>query len=170
MHAPTLNYLDEIIAQTGHVDSGSLPEGIPDLAAADPGRAAVALCTVNGTVYASGDTEDRSGIQSMSEPFAYALAIEDRGLDAVLERIGVEPSGEAFDQYSQLYLVDSLPVARGRPRSPPRIPERGGSRTSHGLLPTASGCGHGTESMSPRSPGTCESRRTRAGIRVACCQ
>ncbi|WP_017586277.1 glutaminase A [Nocardiopsis ganjiahuensis] len=111
MHSTILDYLDEIIAETSHVDSGSLPEGIPELAAADPDRAAVALCTVNGTVYASGDAEDRFSIQSMSKPFAYALAIEDRGFDAVLERIGVEPSGEAFDELS-------LEPGSGRPANP----------------------------------------------------
>lgn len=111
MHSPILNYLDDIIAQTAHVDSGALPDYIPELAAADPERAAVALCTVNGTVYASGDTGDRFSIQSMSKPFAYALAIEDRGLEEVLERVGVEPSGESFDELS-------LEPETGRPSNP----------------------------------------------------
>ena len=36
-------------------------------------------------------------IQSISKPFVYGLALEDHGRDGVLERVGVEPSGEAFN-------------------------------------------------------------------------
>ncbi len=110
MRSPILDYLDSIIDQTGHIRSGALADYIPELAAADPDRVAVALCTVNGTVYASGDVDHGFSIQSMSKPFAYALAIEDHGLEAVLERVGVEPSGEAFNELS----LDPT----GRPRNP----------------------------------------------------
>ena len=110
MRSPILDYLDSIIDQTGHIRSGALADYIPELADADPDRVAVALCTVNGTVYASGDVEHGFSIQSMSKPFAYALAIEDHGIEAVLERVGVEPSGEAFNELS----LDGT----GRPRNP----------------------------------------------------
>src|SRR5699024_1375689 len=50
-------------------------------------------------------------IQSMSKPFAYALALRDRGVDAVLEKVAVEPSGDAFNQIS-------LERDSGRPRNP----------------------------------------------------
>jgi glutaminase len=36
-------------------------------------------------------------LQSISKVFAYAVALADRGRDRVLERVGVEPSGDAFD-------------------------------------------------------------------------
>ncbi|MFE0266208.1 glutaminase A [Nocardiopsis alba] len=111
MRSPILDYLDAIIAQTAHVDSGARADYIPELASADPGRVAVAICTVNGTVYASGDADDLFSIQSMSKPFAYALAIEDRGIDDILDRVGVEPSGEAFNELS-------LDPETGRPRNP----------------------------------------------------
>ncbi|MBR8743106.1 glutaminase [Nocardiopsis sp. MG754419] len=111
MRSPILDYLDDIIARTDHVDSGAPADYIPELAAADPDRVAVALCTVNGTVYASGDTDQEFSIQSMSKPFAYALAIEDRGLEDILERVGVEPSGEAFNELS-------LDSETGRPKNP----------------------------------------------------
>ncbi|WP_120003398.1 glutaminase [Nesterenkonia muleiensis] len=111
MRSPILDYLDTIIEQTEDINSGALADYIPELAAADPESVAVALCTVNGTVYASGDTDHRFSIQSMSKPFAYALAIEDHGLEAVLEHIGVEPSGEAFNELS-------LDPETGKPRNP----------------------------------------------------
>lgn len=111
MRSPILDYLDSIIEQTSHVDSGTLADGVPELADADPDRVAVALSTVSGTVYASGDADHRFSIQSMSKPFAYALAIEDRGLEAVLSHVGVEPSGEAFNELS-------LEPATGKPSNP----------------------------------------------------
>lgn len=110
MRSPIFDYLDGIIDQTEHVVSGAPADYIRELREADPDRVAVALCTVNGTVYASGDAEHGFSIQSMSKPFAYALAIEDHGIDAVLERVGVEPSGEAFNELS----LDGT----GRPRNP----------------------------------------------------
>jgi glutaminase len=39
-------------------------------------------------------------IQSISKPFAYAAALIDRGADAVDATVGVEPSGEAFNELS----------------------------------------------------------------------
>lgn len=48
----------------------------------------------------AGDGEVEFSIQSISKAFVYALAIEDAGLGAVLEKIGVEPSGDAFNELS----------------------------------------------------------------------
>ena len=124
MRSPILDYLDSIIADTAHIDSGSTADYIPELAAADPTRAAVALCTTNGTVYASGDADHQFSIQSMSKPFAYALAIEDHGLDYVLDRIGVEPSGDAFNELS-------LDPETGKPRNPMI---NAGAITTHTLI------------------------------------
>lgn len=111
MRSPILDYLDGLVQETADLTSGALADYIPELAAADPDRVAVALCTINGTVYASGDVDHQFSIQSMSKAFAYGLAIEDRGLADVLERIGVEPSGEAFNELS-------LDPDTGRPRNP----------------------------------------------------
>lgn len=111
MRSPILDYLDTVIEETAHISTGDVAGYIPELAAADPDRVAIALCTVNGTVYSSGDVDHRFSIQSMSKPFAYALAIEDHGLGAVLDNVGVEPSGEAFNELS-------LDPETGKPRNP----------------------------------------------------
>jgi glutaminase len=44
----------------------------------------------------------------MSKPFTYGLALHDRGRAEVLARIGVEPSGDAFNEIS-------LEAGTGRP-------------------------------------------------------
>jgi glutaminase len=66
---------------------------------------------MDGIVYTAGDADAEFTIQSMSKPFVYALALRDRGIEAVLEKVEVEPSGDAFNQIS-------LDRETGRPRNP----------------------------------------------------
>lgn len=129
LRSPILEYLDTVLTDTADVDSGAPADYIPELASADPDRAAVALCTVGGTVYASGDADHRFTIQSMSKPFAYALAIEDHGLDRIRELIGVEPSGDAFNELS-------LEPESGKPRNPMI---NAGAIATHALLDAEDG-------------------------------
>jgi len=78
---------------------------------AEPDRFAICLATTDGKVYDVGDADHRFTIQSISKPLTYGLALGDRGLDEVLSRIGVEPSGEAFNSIS-------LEPGTGRPLNP----------------------------------------------------
>jgi glutaminase len=57
---------------------------------------AIALATTAGEVHSVGDDTTRFAMQSIAKVFGYALALRDHGRDHVLERVGVEPSGEAF--------------------------------------------------------------------------
>ena len=105
------DYLADVLRSCAADDSGELADYIPELARADPDRFGVALSTVDGAVYCSGDSESPFTIQSISKPFVYALALRDRGFDAVLEKIDVEPSGDAYNDLS-------LEAATGRPFNP----------------------------------------------------
>lgn len=111
MRSPIPDYLTEVLEGCRADTSGSPADYIPELAAADPDLLGIALSTVDGTVYGAGDVDVDFTIQSISKPFVYALAIEDLGLDAVLEKVGVEPSGEAFNELS-------LEAGSGRPLNP----------------------------------------------------
>ncbi|HIY64881.1 MAG TPA: glutaminase [Candidatus Agrococcus pullicola] len=111
MRTPVPDYLTELIEGCTADADGELASYIPELANVDPAQLAVAVCTPDGTVYAAGDADAQFTIQSISKPFAYALALRDRGLDVVLDHVGVEPSGDAFNEMS----VES---ATGRPRNP----------------------------------------------------
>ena len=84
---------------------------IPELASADPDRLAVAFCTEDGRLYSQGDADVAFSIQSISKPFVYALALADRGFDAVMEKVSVEPSGDAFNEIS-------FEEGTGRPLNP----------------------------------------------------
>jgi len=110
MKAPISDYLAELLEACG-VDDGAVADYIPELAQADPDRFALAIATLDGQVYSAGDADHEFTIQSISKPFTYALAIADQGIDGVLERIDVEPSGDAFNEIS-------LEESTGRPRNP----------------------------------------------------
>lgn len=79
---------------------GALADYIPELAKADPDGFGIAVASVFGRSYASGDASHRFTIQSVSKPFVYALALAEHGSGEVLRHVGVEPSGEAFNAIS----------------------------------------------------------------------
>lgn len=118
------DYLTEVLAAVAPDDSGATADYIPELAAADPERLGVAFATVDGEIYGAGDIDVEFTIQSISKPFAYALALSDRGFDPVLAKVGVEPSGEAFNEIS-------LERETGRPRNPMI---NAGAITTHSLV------------------------------------
>jgi glutaminase len=91
--------------------AGAVATYIPELARANPAAFAISVATVDGHRYAVGDASASFTIQSISKPFVYALAVHDLGIDEVLRRVGVEPSGEAFNAIS-------LEPVTGRPRNP----------------------------------------------------
>ncbi|MBS9535779.1 glutaminase A [Mycobacterium sp. M1] len=93
-------YLDDILAEHTGVSEGALASYIPELTRVDPERFGLALSSSDGHVYESGDAELQFTMQSISKPFTYALALDQLGAPAVDARIGVEPSGEAFNKIS----------------------------------------------------------------------
>jgi glutaminase len=92
--------LDRIRAEHADVTDGALASYIPELTLVDPSRFGVSLSSSDGFVYESGDTGVEFTIQSVSKPFTYALALDRIGQDAVDAKLGVEPSGEAFNEIS----------------------------------------------------------------------
>lgn len=109
MRTPVPDYLTEVL-RACEEDAGELADYIPELAAVDPDRLAVAACLPDGKLYAAGDADATFTIQSMSKPFVYALALRDVGEDELERRVDVEPSGDAFNAMS---LGDD-----GRPSNP----------------------------------------------------
>ncbi|MFF3095396.1 glutaminase [Streptomyces cyaneofuscatus] len=121
------DYLAEVLGQVEPDASGEPASYIPELAAADPERLGAAFATVDGQVHGAGDIDVPFTIQSISKPFAYALALADRGFGAVLAKVGVEPSGEAFNEIS-------LESGTGRPLNPMI---NAGAITVHSLVAAA---------------------------------
>lgn len=111
MQTPVTTYLDDIYECCLDNRSGERADYIRELAEADPEPFAIALCTPDGTQYSAGDALREFTIQSISKPFAYALALRDRGFEAVNATVDVEPSGDAFNEIS-------LDEHTGRPENP----------------------------------------------------
>ncbi len=124
MHNPIPDYLEEALDTLRDDTSGERAAYIPELAQANPELFALAVTTATGSTYSAGDAEEEFTIQSISKPFAYAAAILDRSLDRVLESMGVEPSGEAFNELS-------LEEGTNRPKNPMI---NAGAITAHSLL------------------------------------
>jgi glutaminase len=93
-------YLEELHARHAAVQEGEVATYIPELATADPSHFGICLATVDGALYEVGDTRVPFTIQSISKPLTYGLALERLGWDAVHERVGLEPSGGAFNEVS----------------------------------------------------------------------
>ena len=87
----------EIHGRFAEVDDGKVADYIPELAKAQRRWFGIAVATTDGRVFEVGDSQQLFTIQSISKPFVYGLALEDHGLDGVLAKVGVEPTGEAFN-------------------------------------------------------------------------
>ena len=99
MKSPIPHYLTRILDAVRDSDAGEPADYIPALAKVDTSRLGLAVCTTTGRSYHVGDDAPFS-IQSISKPFTYALALEESGFDAVSSIVGVEPSGDAFNELS----------------------------------------------------------------------
>jgi len=111
MRSPIQSYLESLHAELKALRGGQVASYIPELSKADPDWFGMSLVTVDGVAYTVGDAAQRFTVQSISKPFVYAMAMADRGRELVTQRIGVEPSGDAFNSIS-------LDPKTGAPRNP----------------------------------------------------
>jgi len=95
--SPLQQYLEDIHAKFLSLQEGKVADYIPELSHANPDWFGITLATVDGHVYQVGDTHEAFTIQSISKPIAYGLALADHGVDRVLSKVGLEPSGDAFN-------------------------------------------------------------------------
>lgn len=110
-NSPVLEYLQKLHEKLSQLHEGEVATYIPELAKANPDGFGICLVTAGGSVYEVGDSRQEFTIQSISKPFVYGMALEDHGRTDVLKKVGVEPSGDAFNAIS----LDPL---TGRPRNP----------------------------------------------------
>ena len=75
---------------------------IPELAKANPNHFSIVITTVDGKVYEVGDSNIQFSLQSTSKPLTYGMILEDFGREYVLSKVGVEPTGEAFNSLVEL--------------------------------------------------------------------
>ncbi len=82
--------------------SGTVASYIPELAKMNPDAFSICVATVDGDVMSVGDDRQLFTIQSISKVFTYGMALEDRGRDILLSKVGVEPTGDPFNSIIRL--------------------------------------------------------------------
>lgn len=90
---------------------GKVASYIPALKNTDPKKFGIALETLAGQEYRVGDADERFSIQSISKVFTLTMAFAMVG-EALWKRVGLEPSGSAFNSLVQ------LEYEKGKPRNP----------------------------------------------------
>lgn len=95
--SPFRNYLTQLHQTYHDLNDGAVADYIPELALARPEWFGISVMTVDGRTFDVGDCRQKFTIQSISKAFVYGLALEDHGRDYVMSKVGVEPTGEAFN-------------------------------------------------------------------------
>ncbi len=87
---------------------GKVADYIPALAKVQPQKFGMAVKLVSGEEYSVGDSTDPFSIQSISKVITLSLYIRKHGLE-MGDRVGVEPSGTAFNSLVQLEYEQGIP-------------------------------------------------------------
>lgn len=107
-----MNYnkiFEDIYTELSKVENkGNVAAYIPELSKIDPNKFGVQLTTVEGNHFAFGDWNERFSIQSIAKVFTYVLAYS-RIKSDLWDRVGVEPSGTAFNSLVQLENDKGIP-------------------------------------------------------------
>jgi len=90
---------------------GEVATYIPALAAVPPDLFGLAAVTADGQLHETGDSRHPFTIQSVCKPFAYAVALDLLGREAMRRAVGVQPMAEAFNALE-------LQPGRNRPFNP----------------------------------------------------
>ena len=87
------------------LQEGKNADYIPILATVPSELFGVVIITKDGAVYEAGDTDFVFAIESTSKPFNLAMVMQEFGPEAILEKIGVEPTGMPFNSKLALELL-----------------------------------------------------------------
>lgn len=91
-----------LLAGKVEIPHGKVASYIPELANANTNKIGIALVDVNGKLESAGDTDFYFTMQSIAKVAFYALALEDRGIEQVIARVGVSPSDDPFNSIVRL--------------------------------------------------------------------
>jgi len=89
-------------------DNGKVADYITPLARVSPEKFGIHLSTINGGNFSVGDSNQKFSIQSISKVLSLAMAFSFEG-EKLWKRVGVEPSGNAFNSLLQLEYENGIP-------------------------------------------------------------
>ncbi|APC47229.1 glutaminase A [Virgibacillus halodenitrificans] len=99
------NYVDDWVSfYRKQTDEGEVASYIPILQEANPDHLGISIIGKDGMKVRSGDTEIPFTIQSISKVLSFIVACMEKGLAYMLDRVDVEPTGEAFNSIMHLEM------------------------------------------------------------------
>lgn len=96
-----------------YADLGKCADYIPALERANPSQLGICIIGSNGSMVHAGDFETAFTLQSISKVIGFIAACIDYGISYVLEKVDVEPTGDAYNSIIRLELHKP-----GRPFNP----------------------------------------------------
>lgn len=96
------HFLADLYDRYRDVNDGQLASYIPELRKASEDWFGISVVTTDGRIFEVGDVAQSFTIQSISKVFSYGLALEDRGRTELLDKVGVEPTGDPFNSLIRL--------------------------------------------------------------------
>ena len=101
--------LQEVYTDLSHIkDKGQLATYIPELANVNPDKFGIHFCSIEGQYYGLGDHQEKFSCQSIIKVLSLCLAFNTVGVK-IWKRVGVEPSGTAFNSLVQLEYEQGIP-------------------------------------------------------------
>ncbi|WP_217524974.1 glutaminase B [Vibrio metschnikovii] len=98
--------LDEVRPLIGQ---GKVANYIPALAQVASDKLGIAVYTNQGEIFTAGDAQEGFSIQSISKALSLTLAMGLYQPDELWQRVGKEPSGQAFNSLIQLEMEQGIP-------------------------------------------------------------
>ena len=99
--------VDTAYAKYKDLKDGKNADYIPILTETPSDLFGVVIVTKDGKVYSAGDVDYVFSIQSVSKPFTAALVMTEQGPAVLKEKIGVEPTGMAFNSKLALAVYEN---------------------------------------------------------------
>lgn len=107
---PTQAILAEILDEVRPlIGQGKVADYIPALARVSNQKLAIAVYTNEGEVIQAGDANEAFSVQSISKALSLTLAMVLYKPDEIWQRVGKEPSGQAFNSMIQLEMEHGIP-------------------------------------------------------------
>lgn len=102
--------LAEAHAKFKGVKDGANADYIPALDEVDPELFGISIVTPDGRVYDVGDSNYTFSIQSISKAFIAATVIEEQGPGTLMDKIGVDATGQPFNSIKAIEMIDERSV------------------------------------------------------------
>ncbi|SDZ35126.1 L-glutaminase [Proteiniborus ethanoligenes] len=86
-------------------NKGKVASYIPALERVNPNYLGACIADMNGNLYTAGDYNRKFTLQSISKTVSLMLAIMDNGTEEVFSKVGMEPTGDAFNSIIRLETI-----------------------------------------------------------------